>query len=111
MLKNSSKNIFVPITVGGGIRSIDDASLLMSCDKVAINTAAVKDKQLINKLANEIGSQALVCSIEAKSKGNKIWEVYTDNGRETGIDVISWSKFVEEEGAGDTFNLNRQRWY
>lgn len=100
----TAKNIFVPLTVGGGIRSVDDAiSLLKSgADKVAINTAATKEPELIKKLANRIGSQAVVASIEAKKIADGKWEVFTDNGREeTGRDVFEWAKYVESFGAGE----------
>ena len=96
----ATKDIFIPITVGGGIRSIDDAKkiFLSGADKIAINTAAVNNPDLINKLSEKFGSQSIVLSIEAKKIENKKWEVFTHNGRqETGIDVLEWSKEATKE--------------
>ena len=94
----------MPITVGGGIRNIDDvASLLRAgADKIAVNTAAVKNPKLISEISNKFGSQCMVLSIEAKYQDSGNWEVYTDSGRErTGIDVIDWVKKGEKYGAGE----------
>lgn len=104
IIKNAVKDIFVPITVGGGIRTLEDAvdTLRAGADKVAINTAAVKDPNLITKIARHLGSQSVVLSIEAKRISQGCWEVYTDNGRErTGLDVIEWAKHGVEMGAGE----------
>jgi cyclase len=92
------------MTVGGGIRSVDDATYLLrsGADKVAVNTAAVANPQLISDIARRFGSQCMVLSIEAKQIGPDRWEVYTDNGREkTGLDVISWVKQGVSLGAGE----------
>jgi imidazole glycerol-phosphate synthase subunit HisF len=100
----AAKDIFVPLTVGGGIRSIDDASQILraGADKVAVNTAAVANPMLITEIARRFGSQCMVLSIEAKTVGADQWEVYTDNGRErTGIDVIEWVKRGVAMGAGE----------
>ena len=104
IVKNAAENIFVPITVGGGIRSIDDAARILrsGADKVAINTAAVKNPKLITEIARTFGSQSMVLSVEAKLIESQRWEVYTDNGRErTGIDVISWIKYCVSLGVGE----------
>jgi imidazole glycerol-phosphate synthase subunit HisF len=104
LLKETVKDTFIPITAAGGIRSIEDVdSLLRSgADKVAINTAAVKNPKLISDVSKKFGSQCMVVSIEACRQNNGYWEVYTDNGRErTGIDVIEWSKKVSNLGAGE----------
>ena len=84
LIKRAAKEIFVPMTVGGGIRSVDDVADVLRCgaDKVAINTSAVKNPSLISDIAQRFGSQCMVLSIEAKYQGNSSWEVYTDNGRE-----------------------------
>ena len=98
------KNIFVPMTVGGGIRSVDDATQILraGADKVAVNTAATANPQLITEIARRFGSQCMVLSIEAKQVGAERWEVYTDNGRErTGLDVIEWVKRGVAMGAGE----------
>ncbi len=104
IVRSAAENIFVPITVGGGIRSVDDATqiLRVGADKVAVNTAAVANPQLITDIARRFGSQCMVLSIEAKQIGPERWEVYTDNGRErTGIDVIDWVKRGAAMGAGE----------
>ena len=104
LLEKTVNNTFIPITAAGGIRSIKDVdSLLRSgADKVAINTAAVKNPTLISEVSNKFGSQCMVVSIEACKQNNGSWEVYTDNGRErSGKDVIEWSKHVSSLGAGE----------
>jgi cyclase len=104
LIRDAVKNIFVPITVGGGIRSVEDASNILraGADKIAINTAAVRHPTLISALANNFGAQCVVISIEAKKCGTDLWEVYVDNGREkTGINVLDWVKKVEQLGAGE----------
>jgi cyclase len=104
IVKAAAKDIFVPMTVGGGIRSVDDASEILreGADKVAVNTAAVANPQLISDIARRFGSQCMVLSIEAKQIGPESWEVYTDNGRErTGLDVIEWVKRAVALGAGE----------
>ena len=104
IIKSAAKDIFIPMTVGGGIRSINDASEILrsGADKVAINTAAVSNPKLITKIAKKFGSQCMVLSIEAKKLGRDHWEVYTDNGREkTNLDVIEWAKYGVNMGAGE----------
>jgi cyclase len=104
IIKATAKNIFVPITVGGGIRTIDDAYKILrsGADKIAINTAAIKNPRLIEELSKRFGSSTIVISIEAKKLTDGKWEAYTNNGREkTGIDVIKWSLDVERLGAGE----------
>ncbi len=103
IIKKVSNNVFIPITVGGGIRSIDDALKIFDsgADKIAINTAAVKNSSLINILAKRFGSQAVVISIEAKRKIND-WEVYIESGREqTNISVKNWVKEATDQGCGE----------
>lgn len=100
----AAKDIFVPMTVGGGIRSVDDATdvLRVGADKVAVNTSAVANPKLITDIAERFGSQCMVLSIEAKQVTQDKWEVYTDNGREhTGLDVIEWAKHGVSMGAGE----------
>ena len=104
IVKKTTNDVFVPITVGGGIRNIDDvASLLRAgADKIAVNTAAVKNPKLISEISNKFGSQCMVLSVEAKYQDSGNWEVYTDSGRErTGIDVIDWVKKGAKYGAGE----------
>lgn len=104
IVTNTTANVFVPMIVGGGIRSIDDARKLLraGADKVAINTAAIKNPTLIKELAETFGSQCVVVSIHAKKTSDNHWEAYYDSGREhTGMDVIEWAKQAEEYGAGE----------
>ncbi|MDH5524790.1 MAG: imidazole glycerol phosphate synthase cyclase subunit [Desulfobulbaceae bacterium] len=104
IVSTAAKDIFVPITVGGGIRSVEDATQILraGADKVAVNTAAVANPQLITDIARRFGSQCMVLSIEAKQVSCDHWEVYTDNGRErTGVDVIDWVKQGVALGAGE----------
>jgi len=104
IIMSAAKDIFVPMTVGGGIRTVDDATnvLRFGADKVAVNTAAVSNPKLITDIAQRFGSQCMVLSIEAKQVGHDQWEVYTDNGREhTGLDVIEWVKYGVSMGAGE----------
>lgn len=103
LVKKVAENVFMPFTVGGGIKSVDDIRniLLAGADKVSLNTAAVKEPSLINEGAKIFGSQCIVVAIDAKkNKGG--WEVFIHGGRTpTGLDVIEWAKKVESLGAGE----------
>lgn len=104
IVKETTKNVFIPITVGGGIRSVENVKdiLRAGADKVAVNTAAIKNPEIISQISNKFGSQCMVLSIQAKQVGNKKWEAYYDNGREkTGIDVVEWAKRGYNLGAGE----------
>ncbi len=105
IVHKTTDDVFIPITVGGGLRSIDDVRsiLQMGADKVAINTAAIKDENIITEVAKTFGSQCMVLGIEAKKRRDGAgWEAYTDNGRNhSGKDVIEWAKRGEELGAGE----------
>ena len=104
IISNAARNVFIPITVGGGIRSVDDVHQILrsGADKVAINTAAIARPELVTEVANRFGSQAMVLSIEAKQVGTRRWEAYTDNGRErSGLDVLQWVKRGVDLGAGE----------
>ena len=103
IIEKTTDNIFVPITVGGGLRNIDDvsAALRAGADKVSINTAAIKRPEIISEVAKRYGSQCMVLSIQAKRHANH-WEAYYDNGREhSHLDVIEWAQKGEELGAGE----------
>ena len=104
IVSHAAREVFVPMTVGGGVRSVDDVKALLraGADKVAINTAATKRPALITEVAKRFGSQCMVLSIEAKRIGKEKWEVYTDNGRErTGMDVKDWAITGTRLGAGE----------
>lgn len=103
-VSEAARDVFVPITVGGGIRSVDDivAALRSGADKVALNTAAIARPELIREAAEALGSQCIVLSVEAKTRGAGQWEALTDNGRErTGVDVLDWVTRAESLGAGE----------
>ena len=103
VVKRVAESVYIPFTVGGGIRTVDDMRmmLLAGADKTSINTAAVKNPQLINDGAEQFGSQFVVVAIDAK-KNTEDWEVYIHGGRTpTGIDVVSWAVEVEKRGAGE----------
>ncbi len=104
IVRHTAEEVFIPITVGGGVRSVDSALELLhaGADKVAINTAAVTRPELISELAEHFGSQCVVLSIEACRRNDGGWEVYTDGGREkSGRDVVEWAKRAAELGAGE----------
>ena len=104
IVKQTCSDIFIPITVGGGIRKINDiqTALNSGADKVAINTQAVHNSNFIKEASQIFGSQCIVGSIEAKKVSDNNWEVYIDNGREpTGINVIEWAIELENLGVGE----------
>jgi len=104
IIKKTAKKCFVPLTVGGGIRTMQNIRdlLLAGADKVSINTAAVNDINLVVDSSKKFGSQCIVVAIDAKNISNNKWEVFTHGGRKkTGIDVVEFSKKVEEAGAGE----------
>lgn len=102
----ATNEIFVPITVGGGLKSLEDVERILrsGADKVSLNTAAVKDPKLISRVAHHFGSQCVVVSIQAKMLSPNRWEVYTESGREpSGIMVKDWLNEVQDLGAGEIF--------
>jgi imidazole glycerol-phosphate synthase subunit HisF len=104
IITKTAKNIFIPITVGGGLRNLDDINRVLraGADKVSINTAAVKEPDFINKASRIFGSSTIVISIESVKQPDGTYLAYTDNGREfTGVDVVQWAKEVEKRGAGE----------
>ena len=111
VVKDTSKKCFVPLTVGGGVRSIEDINKLLNCgaDKVSINTAAVKNAELVIESSKKFGSQCIVVAIDAKKNG-EIWEVFTHGGRKnTGINAIEFAKKMEECGAGELLITSMDR--
>ena len=104
VVKKISEQVFTPLTVGGGVRELDDIRRLLNAgaDKVSMNTAAIKRPDLIKDAANRFGSQCIVVAIDAKRKADERWEVFVHGGRTpTGIDVIDWAKEAESLGAGE----------
>lgn len=104
LIENTAKNIFMPLTVGGGIRTVSDIKNLLraGADKVSINTSAIKNPGLIKQGSEKFGSQCIVVAIDAKKIKNKKWEVYIHGGRTaTGIDAIYWAKKAAALGAGE----------
>jgi cyclase len=104
IIKRAADRVYVPITVGGGIRSLDDVSTMMhsGADKVAINTAAIARPALLGEVARRYGSQCMVLGVEAKRVAPGEWEAYTDNGRErTGRDVVDWVREAVSRGVGE----------
>jgi cyclase len=104
IIRRTADQVFIPITVGGGIRSVDDVCQILrsGADKVAINTAAVARPDLITEVSRRFGSQAMVLAIEAKQVSPGKWEAYTYNGRErTGMDALEWIRRGVELGAGE----------
>ena len=104
LLARTVENVFIPVTVAGGVRSLDDVKRLLGsgADKVALNTAALRAPGLIDRCAASVGCQGIVVSIEAKRTAAGGWEAYTDNGRErTGRDAVAWAKEAVERGAGE----------
>lgn len=104
MVSEAAEDIFVPMTVGGGLRNINDISQVLrsGADKVAVNTAAVQRPEFLSDASTAFGSQCIVLSVEAKRSAAGSWEVLTDNGRErTGLDVLDWVARGEELGAGE----------
>jgi cyclase len=104
IISQTVNDVFVPVSVGGGIRSVEDARniFLAGADKIAINTQSIKTPKLITEIAESFGSQAMILSIEAKKVNDNRWEIYYDNGREhTGMDVLEWIKKGIDLGAGE----------
>lgn len=104
IISRTSREIFIPLTVGGGLRSIEDIrqALAAGADKVSLNTAAIAEPQLIREASRRFGSSTIVVAIEAGRQSNGSWLAFTDNGREhTGVDAVEWAVRAEELGAGE----------
>ena len=111
-VKKTAECCFVPLTVGGGVRSIQDIRklLLAGADKVSINTAAIKNPDLIKESANKFGSQCIVVAIDAKKTKNNTWEVFTHGGREpTQLNALEFAKLAQENGAGEILLTSMDR--
>ena len=111
VVERTSKKCFVPLTVGGGVRGVEDINKLLNCgaDKVSINTAAVQNPKMIIESSKKFGSQCIVVAIDAKKNGDK-WEVFTHGGRNnTNIDAIEFAKKMEDNGAGELLVTSMDR--
>ena len=111
-VKKTAECCFVPLTVGGGVRSIHDIRklLLAGADKVSINTAAIQNPDLIKESSNKFGSQCIVVAIDAKKTKNNTWEVFTHGGRQpTQLNALDFSKLAEENGAGEILLTSMDR--
>jgi cyclase len=114
VIRRTADSIFIPFTVGGGIRSIDDFNAILGAgaDKVAVNTAALGDPELVRRAAEHFGSQCVVVAIDARrtETAESGWEVYTHGGRTpTGVDAIAWARRAEELGAGEILLTSMDR--
>lgn len=104
LIERAAANIFMPITVGGGIRTLQDIQTILNAgaDKVSINSESVKNPDFVKDAANKFGSQAVIAAIDAKSNGDGSWRVMISGGKvETGLDAVEWAKTMESFGAGE----------
>jgi cyclase len=116
VVRRTAEQVFIPFTIGGGIRSVDDARLLLraGADKVSVNTAAVQRPELVAEIAEEFGNQCVVVAIDARRHlgdgAGEGWEVFTHGGRTpTGLDVVDWARRVEALGAGEILLTSMDR--
>ena len=103
IVEKVAREVFIPLTVGGGIRSLEDIYKLLNvgCDKISINSHAIKNPNFINEASQRFGFQCIVVAIDAKRRGDS-WNVYVNGGRiDTGLDALAWAKEVQERGAGE----------
>ena len=111
VVEKTSKKCFVPLTVGGGVRSVEDINKLLNCgaDKVSINTSAVQNPEVVVESSKKFGSQCIVVAIDAKKNGDK-WEIFTHGGRNnTGTDAVEFAKKMEDSGAGELLITSMDR--
>ena len=112
IVEQVAEQVFIPLTVGGGVRAVEDVRRLLNAgaDKVSMNTAAVNNPQLIFDAADKVGSQCIVVAIDAKQTGPEKWEVFTHGGRNNvGLDVIEWAKQIAALGAGEILLTSMDR--
>lgn len=112
VVRHTAEECFMPLTVGGGVRTVDDVRklLLAGADKVSINTAAVNDPDFVRQAAEKFGSQCIVVAIDAKQTGDGKWEIFTHGGRNsTGIDAVDFAKLVCANGAGEILLTSMDR--
>ncbi|MFA5121960.1 imidazole glycerol phosphate synthase subunit HisF [Zavarzinia sp.] len=112
VVRHTAEQVFMPLTVGGGVRTLDDvrALLLAGADKVSINSAAVARPDFVREAAEKVGSQSIVVAIDAKQDGPGKWQVYTHGGRRpTGLDAVDWARRMVELGAGEILLTSMDR--
>jgi cyclase len=112
VVERTADQIFMPLTVGGGLRSIDDIRIMLNAgaDKISLNTSAIQDPDLVLNSSRKFGSQCIVVAIDAKKVGPHKWEVFTHGGRNpTGLDVVTWAKKVHQLGAGEILLTSMDR--
>ena len=112
VIERVADQVFIPLTVGGGVRRVEDVRKLLNAgaDKVSINTAAVEDPSLVEEAAGRFGSQAIVVAIDARAREGGGWEVYTHGGRKArGIDAVEWARAMAERGAGEILLTSMDR--
>jgi cyclase len=112
VIERVADQVFIPLTVGGGVRQVEDVRKLLNAgaDKVSINTAAVESPELVERAACRFGSQAIVVAIDARSSGEGRWEVYTHGGRKArGIDAVEWAAEMARRGAGEILLTSMDR--
>jgi imidazole glycerol-phosphate synthase subunit HisF len=112
VIERVADQVFIPLTVGGGVRAVEDVRRLLNAgaDKVSINTAAVDDPDLVTRAASRFGSQAIVVAIDARASGPGRWQVYTHGGRRArGLDVVEWAREMARRGAGEILLTSMDR--
>jgi cyclase len=112
VVEQVAEQVFIPLTVGGGVRVVDDVRRLLNAgaDKVSMNTAAVQNPQLVADASGKVGAQCIVVAIDAKQSADGHWEVFTHGGRKgTGIDAVEWARRVQQLGAGEILLTSMDR--
>ena len=112
VVRRTAEEVFMPLTVGGGVRTVEDIRklLLAGADKVSINTAAVTRPEFVREAAERFGSQCIVVAVDAKSTGPDSWGIFTHGGRkETGLDAVEWARYMQELGAGEILLTSMDR--
>ncbi len=112
VIESVADQVFIPLTVGGGVRAVEDVRRLLNAgaDKISINTAAIQSPRLVADAAGRFGSQCIVVAIDAKADGPGRWQVYTHGGRRgTGLDAVAWAREVERLGAGEILLTSMDR--